>query len=455
VRLLPAFVCVLVTLPVAARAADAAEFARRRRALMEKTADGLVLLRSSSAMSWEAPSFRQDPSFYFLTGLSNAHDAILVLDGAAKESWLFVGAPTQSTLFVPHLVAAEAIFVAPGAGSEGALGIEHVVAWDGFASFVSSRRPRDGKLALYLDGGGFAGALWSSAATPGVPPVEPVWAVWRKAVHDSWPDAEIKDATPLLDALRAVKTAEEIELLAKAADLTLPAFRNAVALVRPGTRQRAVEASVASACVMAGAERPSFWPWIRSGALAGPASMFEPLADYHNLDRAMMKGEVLRFDVGCEYRHYRADYGRTFPVSGRFDEGQREVLELLVGAYKAGIAQMRPGSSAADVFRATAAFIIERRATLKSPLAREAAAPVDERTTWFLHGIGLDLIESVPPVFQPGNVLCYEPRLTAEDQSFFVEDTFLITKEGARQISPDLPYSAAGLEKEMAGRRRR
>jgi len=55
--------------------------------------------------------------------------------------------------------------------------------------------------------------------------------------------------------------------------------------------------------------------------------------------------------------------------------------------------------------------------------------------------------------FRPGNVICYEPRLTARDQSFFVEDTFLVTPSGAERISPDLPYSAADLEKEIARRR--
>ena len=446
----------LCLVPALAGAVDEAEFARRRRALMEQIPDGIVLLRSSSAMTWEASSFRQDPAFYYFTGLANAHQAILAIDGGAKETWLFAGPAPQSALFVPHLRGFESIFVAPGAESEHALGLEHVVPWDELTGVVGSRRTQDGKVALYVDSGGFASALSLGGNTPkGVPPVEPSWAVWRKVVHDLWPDAEIKDATPILDSVRAVKSPAEIALLKNAADVTLPAFWSAVAAIRTGRRQRAVEAAVVSACVEAGAEGPSFWPWIRSGPSAGPASLFEALADYHNLDRAMMGGELVRVDLGCELRLYKADYGRTIPVSGRFDEGQREVLELLVGAYRAGVAQMRPGANQAGVFRATAAYVIERRGRLKTPLAREAAATVDERTAFFLHGIGLDLIEASPPVFRAGNVICYEPRLTARDQSFFVEDTFLITASGAERISPELPYTAEGLEKEIARRRRK
>src|SRR2546421_643009 len=129
-KLLSLLACMLVSLPPAAQAADAVELARRRRALMEKAPDGLVLLRSSSAMTWEASSFRQDPSFYFFTGLANAHQAILAMDGVTKEAWLFAGPAPESTLFVAHLRGPEAIFVQPGEDSERALGIEHVVAWD-------------------------------------------------------------------------------------------------------------------------------------------------------------------------------------------------------------------------------------------------------------------------------------------------------------------------------------
>jgi hypothetical protein len=51
--------------------------------------------------------------------------------------------------------------------------------------------------------------------------------------------------------------------------------------------------------------------------------------------------------------------------------------------------------------------------------------------------------------FQAGNVLGYEPLLTAENQAFFVEDTFLITLAGHEVINPTLPYSPADIERAM------
>jgi len=52
--------CALLILGRAARAADAAEHARRRAAVMERARDGLVLVHSRSSLSWEASSFHQE-----------------------------------------------------------------------------------------------------------------------------------------------------------------------------------------------------------------------------------------------------------------------------------------------------------------------------------------------------------------------------------------------------------
>jgi hypothetical protein len=46
-------------------------------------------------------------------------------------------------------------------------------------------------------------------------------------------------------------------------------------------------------------------------------------------------------------------------------------------------------------------------------------------------------------------VLCYEPQLTAGDQAFFVEDTFLITTAGHEVLNPALPYAPGDMERAM------
>jgi Xaa-Pro aminopeptidase len=433
-------VSVFLALVVAAQIP--AQFAARRVAAMGKVSDGLLLVRSSSALDWDSWSFRQDPSFFYLTGLPNAQRTTLVLEGPTKQAWLFVAAAPESTPFVPHLNGQGASFLPATEDTARMLRMEHVLPLEQLDRFLSERRT----VLLYLDVGSTIGSL---------PASEEAHVAETNAVRERWPGIRIENGTRVLQAIRAVKSLDEIALLEKAARITAAAFDAGVGAIRPGVRQREVEAAVARACVHGGGEGPSFWPWVRGGAQAGPANLYESMADYHNRDQPLAASDLVRFDIGCEYEHYKADYGRTIPVSGRFDEGQREALDLLNGAYHAGLSVMRPGATPAEVNRATTAYVMEHRGALKTPFARDAAAVVNEKTGWFLHGIGLELLEDPPRVFEPGNVICFEPRLTAHDQSVFVEDTFLIASDGYRQLSPRLPTSPGEIENDIARLRRK
>src|SRR5215469_17632392 len=72
-------------------AIDSAEYQARRRAAMEQVPDGMIALHSGSGLKhWDESGFHQDASFYAFTGLTNARNAILVLDGTEGKSWLFV-----------------------------------------------------------------------------------------------------------------------------------------------------------------------------------------------------------------------------------------------------------------------------------------------------------------------------------------------------------------------------
>jgi Xaa-Pro aminopeptidase len=205
-------------------------------------------------------------------------------------------------------------------------------------------------------------------------------------------------------------------------------------------------------CLQAGSTGPSLWPWVRSGPNALGNALFEAFLDYDNLDRRMQAGEMVRLDLGCDSQMYKGDFGRTIPVSGHFDEGQGETTELLNGAYLAGVSQMRPGATAKDVFKATTSYVQQHQTELKSATAKEAAANFLKQPNLPLHGLGVDMAEGVPKSFQAGNVLCYEPLLTAGNQAFFVEDTFLIVPTGHEILNPSLPYSAKDIERAMAKR---
>ncbi len=84
--------CLGLVLPAVIRGeTNAGAFHARREAAAQKVADGIVLLHANSGLKrWEEAGFHQEPNFYYFTGLLNAQGAILAIDGASKQSWLFV-----------------------------------------------------------------------------------------------------------------------------------------------------------------------------------------------------------------------------------------------------------------------------------------------------------------------------------------------------------------------------
>ena len=48
----------------------------------------------------------------------------------------------------------------------------------------------------------------------------------------------------------------------------------------------------------------------------------------------MKDGDLILFDLGAQYNYYNADISRTFPVSGKFTERQKEVYNAVLRVNK-------------------------------------------------------------------------------------------------------------------------
>src|SRR5262245_52223939 len=94
------YVAVLILLFVAIEVGNAvaqdrstpiAMYRTRRDRAMQEAADAILLVRSRPTTMWpNEDGFRQEPAFYYLTGLGNAVGALLAMDSRRHETWLFV-----------------------------------------------------------------------------------------------------------------------------------------------------------------------------------------------------------------------------------------------------------------------------------------------------------------------------------------------------------------------------
>jgi Xaa-Pro aminopeptidase len=432
-----------VPLAPAAREVPASEFGQRRAAALKRVPDGLLLIparafRFHSDQDYLA-GFQQAPNFYYFTGLASAAGAVLLLDGAAHQTWLFV--PARLPGLAGHL---QRLRVEPGEASATALFVEHVTPRSELAGFLRRRLAERPGLYLYTAEPAGSGALTLDAALD-----EPE-AAWEYALAALWPAAQRRSAAALIAELRAVKSDAELAALRRVGQASAEALRAGLRALHAGRSQRQAEAAVVAGCLAAGAEGPSFWPWVMAGVNSGFPAPMESLADYRHLNRIMKAGEVARVDVGCDVDHYKGDVGRTAPVGGAFDAGQRETWELLVAAYRAGLATLRDGVKPATVLAASLAEIQRCHPDLRTPLGRKAGALLlkpDGLSWWQLHGVGLESAEQPPETLRAGMVIDFEPMFTVEGHGFYLEDMILITRTGYEILTPGLPYTAAEVER--------
>ena len=119
---------------------------------------------------------------------------------------------------------------------------------------------------------------------------------------------------------------------------------------------------------------------------------FTSLARYDHLDQNMRSGDLVRLDVGCEWDQYIGDLGRTVPVSGQYNDDQRETWNIFVAAYRVGAFALRDGATVDLIFDAWRTEPLRHRASVKTLLAQRAIDSWSDRTNvpyWQVHKTNL------------------------------------------------------------------
>lgn len=139
---------------------------------------------------------------------------------------------------------------------------------------------------------------------------------------------------------RLIKSKEEIEQIEIALDITHAMQTTAMKISKPGMYEREV------AGVMHGIARSM------AGDLAFPIifSIHGETLHNHSYNNRMKNGNIIVNDSGAESAlHYAGDITRTFPVSGKFSELQKEVYEIVLKAQQKMIDLASPGVKFKDV----------------------------------------------------------------------------------------------------------
>ena len=229
-------------------------------------------------------------------------------------------------------------------------------------------------------------------------------------------DARFEDASDWVDAVKAVKSAEEIGLIQATAGLQDDVFAGVLDVVEPGLRDIDVTARAQEIALRLGSEQGIF---LGGSAPLGRASVFLPR---FMQARRLEAGDHLSLliEVNGPGGFY-AEIARTI-VLGRASDELRDGFEAVREAQDHTLARLRPGVAARDVADAHDDYMRARK------------LPTEMRL--YSHGQGYDMVErplirrDETMVLQAGMCLAVHPGYETPSLFAVICDNYLLAEDG-------------------------
>jgi len=300
------------------------EFKKRRRALMQQIGVGNIAIVASASnhtrnRDVEFP-FRQDSDFYYLTGFNESDSLAVFIPGREQGEYI---------LFCREFDEKKALWEGAHAGLEGAT--EHYEADDSFPI-----DDMDDILPGMLENKDKV--FYPMGRDPDLDHqlLEWITKIRKQSRNGVNAPGELVSLEHLLHEMRLFKSAAELELMRKAADVSCRAHVRAMQQCQPGMYEYQIEAEVVHDFMQQGLRYVAYPSIVAGGKNACVLHYVE------NKDK-LTAGDLLLIDAGAECDHYAADITRTFPVSGEFSAAQKQLYQLVLDAQYAAIEQIQPG----------------------------------------------------------------------------------------------------------------
>ncbi|WP_347060457.1 Xaa-Pro peptidase family protein [Blastococcus sp. HT6-30] len=234
---------------------------------------------------------------------------------------------------------------------------------------------------------------------------------------------ELASVRRAVEAQRAIKDSDEIELLRRACAVADQALAELAAegALRPGRTELQVGRELDARMLALGAEAPSFETIVATGANSA--------IPHHRPDATVLReGDLLKLDFGATVAGYHSDMTRTL-VLGHAADWQREIYELVAAAQAAGRAALAVGADVVAVDAAARDVIV-------------AAGHGEHFPHGLGHGVGLEIHEA-PGIGQQGaGTLAAGMAVTVEPGVYLpghggvrIEDTLIVTGDAPELLT--------------------
>mgnify|MGYP005990838561 CR=1 FL=1 len=265
-----------------------------------------------------------------------------------------------------------------------------------------------------------------------------------------YPLHEYYRAAKITRDLRPIKSKIEIELMQRAADISVNSFMRVLKSCKPEIKEYELEAELTYNLVKSGGSHHAFQPIVASGKNACALH-------YNTNDDICNDGEMVLLDFGVCYANYNSDTTRCFPVNGQFSDRQKEVYNSVLYCLKEGSKLLKPGVLPVEYEMKMAKLVESELIKLGLLKADEVANQNPNKPLYkkyFMHGtahhIGLDVhdVGLYSRAIEAGMVFTCEPGIYIPEEGVGcrLENDYLITKEGNINLTAAMPIEIDEIE---------
>lgn len=291
-------------------------YVARRAELCRRIGSGLILIPGNMEASYNYPNntyhFRQDGTFLYYFGL-NLPQFFGVIDAATGEATLFGDDVTVDDII---WMGTQPTVVELGAQ----VGVKNTLPLSALATFI-------------------AAATASGQAVHYLPPYRGKTTLQLCSLLSKSPEQLMKEmSVDLMFAvaeMREVKSEEEIEAMERAFHIGYAMHTTAMKMCRAGVVEREIAGAIEGIALGQGA----------GISFTSIVSQHGETLHNHNYDGVLENGRLLLVDAGAEsVDNYCSDHTRTFPVSGKFTEKQKDIYNIVLAAQQQAPENMKSGA---------------------------------------------------------------------------------------------------------------
>lgn len=232
----------------------------------------------------------------------------------------------------------------------------------------------------------------------------------------------LKPVAGVVEALRMVKTDDEIATIRASVQLNSAALEQSLRSFKPGMAEVDLAAEIEYRMRLLGAEGTAFATIVASGARSA-------LPHAHPTDRPIERDALLLIDMGASVSGYSSDMTRTYAV-GKLDTKIRRIYRAVLESQLAALDTVRPGVTCASVDKAA-----------RNVLRGYGMDKLFVHSTG--HGLGLEIHER-PRIgrkelvkLEAGMAITIEPGAYQEGVGGVrIEDTVVVTAHGCEILTP-------------------